>query len=438
MKNRKKYPLEAFDFVQQQFGKFHDHQMHGCIYFAGHINTVVLKQAVIQSFYMLPQLNCRLERKNWVELEKEKYHVDTQNAGKCAKFDTNYIIEILESEYFTNQQVLDVLSVPTDLYKGPQIRLSVLRSISKDILCVVMNHMLCDGMAFKEYLYVLSEIYSHIIYNEGTDEVLKRYNGQDRSVRCIFACKPEKNARDERNIHTNEALQIKPINFEGNNDNAQFMMTEIDSTTFLKIKQYAKKHGVTINDMFLSAYFVAAHQSFHVKMDSMICAVDLRKYLLNKQAPGLCNLTSNLYCTIPQTLAESSSFEKILAKVHICMLQEKKSTDCLKQVHLLDYVYRYLPFTISSHLIAGVLKNPPIAFTNLGIIDAARLQFAGTPIEECFLTGSMKKAPNFQVAVSTFQDKVRVSINMKVTEQDKIKIEEFLKNFKFTLKNVCN
>lgn len=376
--NRKGYPLEAFDYVQQQFGRFHDHQMHGCIWLSGHLQEKMCKQAVGATLQMLPQLACKLVRNRWIPCEQAK---------------RNSILQVSsQTEEFTKTQVLERLKQPVDLYQGPQIRITILRSATRDTICVVMNHMLCDGMAFKEYLYLLAELYSNIAQHKLVQDILQHYDPAKRSVGCLFHGIPknsayarntnvEKNAqnsvKNEAKVRNKTSIQYKgsvpnkvalsnkysesgktsdrcksivqnkvalsdkysgpgkisgpreisvqskstvrfrtklhvsnfkrnarkaemqPFFLQGEEANPEFMLTEIEPTAFSAIKKYARMHDVTINDIFMAAYFCAANQVFQEnKLRTLVCAVDLRKYLPGKKAPGLCNLTGNLHCQI--------------------------------------------------------------------------------------------------------------------------------------------
>jgi NRPS condensation-like uncharacterized protein len=70
--------------------------------------------------------------------------------------------------------------------------------------------------------------------------------------------------------------------------------------------------------------------------------------------------------------------------------------------------------------------NPPIAMTNIGVIDKSRLIFDNIEITGAFMTGSIKYKPYFQLALTTFDDEVTFSINFHGTQQDKQRIQSFL------------
>ncbi len=60
-----------------------------------------------------------------------------------------------------------------------------------------------------------------------------------------------------------------------------------------------------------------------------------------------------------------------------------------------------------------------IAITNIGIIDSGSLIFGETPVEDAFMTGSIKYPPYFQLALTTFNDTITFSVNLYGSESDR-------------------
>ena len=50
----------------------------------------------------------------------------------------------------------------------PNVKVKLIRSTQDDTLCIKMNHATCDGAGAKEYVILLSEIYSAIDKENGT------------------------------------------------------------------------------------------------------------------------------------------------------------------------------------------------------------------------------------------------------------------------------
>lgn len=62
----------------------------------------------------------------------------------------------------TDAAAMAALAETIDPEAGPQIRLTLVRKTEKDILCVVVNHMICDGAGLKEYLYLLASLHNQL------------------------------------------------------------------------------------------------------------------------------------------------------------------------------------------------------------------------------------------------------------------------------------
>ncbi len=71
--------------------------------------------------------------------------------------------------------------------------------------------------------------------------------------------------------------------------------------------------------------------------------------------------------------------------------------------------------------------NPPLAMSNIDIIDRSRLSFDGINITDAFMTGSIKYRPYFQLAVSTFDEQITLSVAFHGTQADQEKIQNLLK-----------
>ncbi|GKV62925.1 hypothetical protein LMRF06_1923 [Listeria monocytogenes] len=69
---------------------------------------------------------------------------------------------------------------------------------------------------------------------------------------------------------------------------------------------------------------------------------------------------------------------------------------------------------------------PKTSFTNIGIIDEEKLVFEGSTLTDCFICGSLKYAPFFQVAATTFRGELTLSTNLHGTTQDHAWQKDFL------------
>jgi NRPS condensation-like uncharacterized protein len=93
---------------------------------------------------------------------------------------------------------------------------------------------------------------------------------------------------------------------------------------------------------------------------------------------------------------------------------------------MLEVLFRTMPYKMAKRLVLKYYHNPPLAMSNLGIIDHKQLSFEGVHITEAFMTGSIKYSPLLQLALSTFDDQITFSVAFHGTLADKGKIQEFL------------
>ena len=78
----------------------------------------------------------------------------------------------------------------------------------------------------------------------------------------------------------------------------------------------------------------------------------------------------------------------------------------------LDLLYRLCGERIANRKLRTGLKNPLICMTNIGVLDAARLSFGDSRPTDAYLCGSIKYKPYFQLAMSSYQDELTLSVNL--------------------------
>ncbi|MDE7205873.1 MAG: hypothetical protein K2N90_01700, partial [Lachnospiraceae bacterium] len=71
-----------------------------------------------------------------------------------------------------------------------------------------------------------------------------------------------------------------------------------------------------------------------------------------------------------------------------------------------------------------------ISYTNLGIVDRKRLRFENCEVETCFVTGSYRKMPDFQLSISTFNRVCTLNCTVLGNGGWKEKCERILRDIK--------
>ena len=411
MASVKKIKAEAFDMMQYYYGTVHDPLIHCLIRFSRHVDEVALKKAVTWSENALPLLRCCFEatvrRPYW----------------KDQGFTAKDIVQVIEAGPNPEAQKERLLASAIDITHGPQLKIYLVREQNSDTLCIMINHMICDGAGFKEYLYLLSDLYTQCLDNMDLTPSLEFPSRSARQLFINFSFIEKIKilfAKYDISILNNQLAYY----LQGDPNNPFFVTQRISKDDLLAIKSYAKQRGATVNDMILTACIRVLHKQLGKETIILPCPVDLRKYLPPHQKHGIGNFTGDFLCNV--TLSENESFEATLIKVAGQLQQQKSSTNCLKGVLLLEFICRLLPF----HTVQKILKKthtlPVVSFTNLGVIDKKLLCFGDIGIIDAYLTGTIKRVPYFQIAVSTYDDSCTLSSNLHGTAQDKVMIEHFL------------
>jgi len=404
-----RYKVEAWDSLQHLFKvkRINDHTLHFLAAFESKLDYSRLQKSVAVSAEAFPLLKCRFKedgrRPYW---ENCSHTVDE-------------MLTLIETADVDNA-VKKFLVSQVDALTGPQIKLGVIRNTQADTLVILMNHMLCDAAGFKDYLYLLSSIYNNIGENANFHPPV---SGSRRlsQINRMFSL----NDRMKILISKNDMSTHDPARFqlEGDLNNPFIEIRSIPEDVFLRLKEYAKRHNATVNDMILTAYICTLYKTFGYAF-AIPSTVDLRKYLPGHKAEGICNLCTNLTCDIGTDIG--ISFEETLLKVRDCMNKEKSSIACLKSISMLEKVFDVLPYKLAESIVKKSFNNAPIAFTNIGIIEKKRFYFDELKIKNAYMTGSVKYSPYFQLAVSTFDDKPVLSVNLFGSEADRDNISAFL------------
>jgi NRPS condensation-like uncharacterized protein len=407
----KKIKTEAFDIMQYYYGTIHDPLIHCSIRFSGYLDEAALKKAVTLSEKALPLLRCCFEatvrRPYW----------------KDHGFTAEDIVQVIEAGPNEEAQKEQLLASTIDIARGPQLQIYLVKGKSSDTLCIIINHMICDGAGFKEYIYLLSDLYTQCHDNIDFTPSLESPSRSAWQLFTNFSFLEKLNilfAKYDLAIPNNQLA----FDLQGDNNNPFLVTQRIPKEDFLAIKGDAKKWGVTVNDLILTAYIRILHRKLRKDTIILPCPVDLRKYLSPHLKHGICNLTGDYICNV--TLDENESFEDTLIKVAGQMQQQKSSTNCLKGVMLLEFIFRVFPFRAVQKILRKTHTIPVVSFTNLGVIDKQRLHFGVIGINDAYMTGAIRHVPYFQMAVSTYDDSCTLSSNLHGTPQDKVTIKDFL------------
>ncbi|MFT8362333.1 MAG: condensation domain-containing protein [Sporolactobacillus sp.] len=410
-----RFPAETADIKHFVSGlkQRNDHYLHAIIDLDAPVDIDILKRAVFDTFAALPLLRCRFvytDEKAWWE-----------DAG-WTEADMIHLVNTDNKTEAIQQQ----LTVHLNEQEGPQIALSVIRGSGGDTLTIVMNHMVCDGGGIRDYLYLLASSYT------------SAQQGDELASNCI----PPRGRRSFQQVFDHlstdqlKAVQAAAVDhypqsaqdhlpLQGDPNHPFLIHHRIPPERFLSIKNRAKRMNATINDALFAAYICAIADVLSVEQIVLDCPVNARAYLPKDYQSGFCNLTTNIICAIPAHHGEC--FDEALKSVKKVMDEQKDSLTPLKVYWDLDQAYDTLPLKEAINEFTNIYKIPINGMTNIGILDAAKLCFGSIRAIDASISGSIKYAPYFQIAVTTFNQAMTFSTNFHGTEKDYAFLDGFVK-----------
>jgi NRPS condensation-like uncharacterized protein len=402
-----KIRTEAFDLMQYFYSSAHNPLIRALIRFSGRLDPELLRRAVDLSASSVPQIRCVFspQAHGWEE----------------KGFSADRIVHVTESADGGEAErlLLDTIGLGSE----PQLKIHLVRGPESDTLVVIISHLVADGAGFKQYLYLLSSLYRRCGETPGAivpPEPLDRGVGQ--IFRGMGAAQRFRILRSPMEYRKQEEEMYLPL--EEEQGEPVTVKCRIGGDSFAGLRQAAKKEGVTLNDLLLTAYGRAHFSMTGCPELEIPCPVDLRKYLPEGARCGICNLTSNYMCRFQMKKGEP--FGETLKKVNAQMSAQKGNANSLKGPMLLGLLFTVLPYSTAKKVFDKSFSIPVISFSNLGVLDWKRLDFGNGKIEDAYLATAVKRPPSFQVSVSTFGGCCTLSSSLYATEKNRRVAERFL------------
>ena len=402
------FTAEVFDQVQRLFdlNGFNDHQLHCVLRFeAGRgPDPEILRKAVIASIEAIPILGTRYVadgKPRWVSLDRS----DLDRAFMTAR---------------TEPELEAALVARADEERGPQIRLCLLDS-DPAAIALTINHMITDGAGCKAYLYFLCATYAGlaadpnfkptpIAGDRGIGRVLDRL-GFGAKLVSLVAQRGDNNRSGDRCFPFSKGGTTRP-----------FIVTlKLDRQRTAALRDYGHAQGATLNDLLLASLYRCLFEKLALSPGAELTVpvmVDMRRYLdAGEASTALTNLSSMVATRLDYRPGEG--FADTLRRVKAAM-DEKKSGDIgLNSFVKLALLFRLRGDRIANRVLRSRLRNPFIAMTNIGVLDEARLVFGDRRPSDAYVFGSIKYRPYFQLAVSSYQDELTLTINLDGTPADR-------------------
>ena len=400
-----RFKTQPFDCMLYFYQAVQEPRIRCLIRFEGRLDGEALRRAVDLSLGAAPLMGCAFDeaRCRWTE-------------PRFSARDMLFIVEEPED------RALQVLLTTIDCAREPQLKLFLVKGARSDAIAAIVNHQVCDGAGFKEYLYLLADLYAKCARGENPAPPAPGPRNLNQLLRNLNLGQKLNILRSQEDASKPDPAMVLP--FEGGEAPA-IVAARIEAESLDALRRYARGQGVSVNDLLLTAYARVLCRATGCGRIVLPCPVDLRKYQKPGQRCGICNLTGSYTCAVD--IAPGEAFNETLRKVAARMAAQKASDACLKGPMLFHAAYHALPLPAVRALFEVVSPVPVVGYTNLGVLDEARLRFGDCDARDAFIATALKRPPYFQISVSTFRGRCALTASLYASRADRQRVEEFLR-----------
>ena len=408
-----------------------NYQIQAVMKLDGHIDFARLSRAVRLSVDAEPVFGCR-----FVENEPPYWK-------RLKNIDTVEFCDMVETEN-PDEAIQLFLDSPLDMDHDPMVKVRLIRSEQYDTLCVKNNHACCDGAGTKEYIKLLSEIYSitEDDYGTFTAKPAKRSRkDQDRLFSSLGITDPEKEWIPGSEItRATWPFPWSPIQ----SDRTHISVCSLPDGLLDDMTNYSKVMNATINDLILTAFYRAMSKTGQPVYDEHMeipLTIDLRRYLPNHKTEVIRNFSGSEFTKL--SLVPDESFIETLSRVTPMMNVIKNNIPGLQSAIGLERIEK-MAFneTLAYYRMVSQWPNTcgdkcaPV-LSNLGHITKSLIEFGKTAVTEAYIVPPVVRAPGFLLMVSTYNGIITLSAGIYEASIPQETIHALLNNIKDELIEQC-
>ncbi|MCH3923006.1 condensation domain-containing protein [Limosilactobacillus sp.] len=294
-----------------------------------------------------------------------------------------------------------------DLFCDPQLRVYLNQVETGQDVTIYLSHILTDGAGAKQFMTLLA----------------RAYNGDDLST--------VENHTDIDWLH--DLLAQHPVEVKKGADHPADPLTmpqladshdqhyrtgalHLDEEFLSKLIKAGHATGVTLNDLFMAAYGQAVQRFSATEQISLACPTDMRKFIPGSPELRVANHTSRYNISVASD--PQAPFATAVQAVHRAMAANKEQFQCLESVKTLVDNYANYSLAQLQQICEENYHVRTISYTNFGIVDKAKFHFAGCQVTDFDMLGSYRRAPMFQVAVSTYDGQLILAYAMLGNDEE--------------------
>ncbi len=419
----RKLNAELWDKMHYLFRDFNDRMVHVELRYDFEINIDALKTVLI----------CFLEKAPVLHSSFTDNRIHPYWTVKDYKIDDVLTVkEVSEAELDFEINNFLIQYIPPDA--DVQMKVAVFNHNGKSVLCVVENHMCMDGGDLKYFMKALCQNYNDYIESGISPVDLRTGTRSYESVYEDFSTGEKRLAKNlYKNVNSKDDHGF-PFTPNSIRDKSFIAKRKIPASKFDEIRFAGKKHGATINDMLLTAYFYALYElaGFDSREGiSISCAVDLRRHLKISEGQGVTNHTAWMQCRVPERGA--NIFETLNFVVQSSNQFKEDKFIGLHGLPLLSFGYKILPLAASEEVIKIGYANPLLAMSNIGILEVDKLALEGHEPIDGFMSGAVKYKPYALLSVTSVRKELTLSMCVRGNDEDKLIVDKY---FDVIVKNI--
>lgn len=332
-------------------------------------------------------------------------HLDINRLKAAVQQASHYVPEILYAYNFRQGKFTDIGLTADDtvllgkslflwdLSTKPQLQININRQEKQDIVIVGMSHILTDGEGFLQFLYLLS-----FLYNEPRADF--PYSNHREISPFLENIHVQKQTEQ---VKRGKRKSVPPLRAFNKGKNYFCLVSRISKDDFVLLRAKAKLSHVTLNDVFMTAYACIIARMKNTDTVILPCPADLRRFSHITDKLTIANLTG-IYRRITIEIKPQHTFVETLLQIHTEMELQKSRYRCYAGINLLNSAFHKIPRTLLGQIIKANYRILPVSYTNIGRINHQKFNFDDCTIENCYITGTYRLPPDFQLSISTFQD----------------------------------
>lgn len=304
------------------------------------------------------------------------------------------------------------LESPLDMDLDPMVKVKLIRSEQYDTLCIKLNHTCCDGAGAKEYIHLLSRIYSSMDCENSSYVPKPSIRDNEDHIKAFNNLGIKHPEMDNSMVESPRTVWPFRWKSVGQKDITPFVVCKLPYGQLDALSKYGKERGATINDLILTAFYRAMFKiskpPYHVPMDIGL-TVDLRRYLLDNKASAIRNFSGGIVLRIARLKDES--FEGTLSRV-VSLMNRKKSKNpgyqCAtgaERAEMMSF-HQFLAFSkFMSKASDAILKkcyycSPGLS--NLGLISKTLIKFGDHVVTEAYIIPPVIRMPGIMLVASSY------------------------------------